>query len=111
MDNGDWNWIWLAGIAASQKNAEKNKENADLEDLRHKADEYKILAENAQTENEKSKLGALARYYQDEYEKKSADIEIKREQEKKVGRISLAVGVICIVAVIITTIVIFAVLC
>ncbi|HBB05763.1 MAG TPA: hypothetical protein DCZ41_04190 [Firmicutes bacterium] len=83
MDNGDWDWIWLASIAQNQKNAEKNKQNASLDELRHKAGEYKILAENAENENERKKNEALSKYYLGEYRRKAAQIEVQREKEKK----------------------------
>lgn len=83
MDHDNQDWIWLSIIAGNQKEAEKNKQNASLEELRHKAGEYRILAENAESENEKKKLSALAEYYQNEYQKKFAEIEAQREQEKK----------------------------
>ena len=102
MDHGDQDWIWLSIIAGNQKEAEKNKQNASLEELRRKAGEYRILSENAETENEKKKLSALAEYYQNEYQKKFAEIEAQREQEKKNLKIFLAIFVvISIIAIIV----------
>lgn len=108
MENNNWNWVWLAGIAQSQKNAEKNQEDTKLEELRHKADECKILAENAKTEDEQKKQKALADYYLDEYQKKRAEVEAKREKEKQQQQNALVIAIVCIVVAILLTVIIVA---